>query len=228
LSLSGRFGPGQDYDSTCWLALLSGTGRGESFDGDNYMGVGRYQWNFLGRELPFSQSDIARRKAAAGSAAVAAVYAKTPFTKFSSSGGGQLPGFEPGVDGQYRLRQILLETAYHYRGFSYQQELHFKEIEDRFNGTTRRLWGGYVQAGYFFHELWPVVPAPLEMAGRIALVDPDTSVDSYYEQEWTLGANWFFKGHRNKITADISRIRLDDPAGVASENRFRLQWDVSF
>jgi hypothetical protein len=39
------------------------------------------------------------------------VIGRTPYTRFSSSGGGSLPGFEPG---DYDLRQLLFETAVHY------------------------------------------------------------------------------------------------------------------
>jgi len=227
-SLFGRFGAGRRYDSSYWLEALSGQGRGGEWESGDILYLARYQWNVLGRVLPFSQSDLKRRDPAAASIALAGVYGETPYTRFSSSGGGQLPGYKPGNDGEYRLHQALLETAFHFKGFAWQQELHWKEIEDRNAKTTRTLRGGYVQLGYFFHELWPVIPAPLELAGRAALVEPDTSLDSNLQQEWTLGANWFFNGHRNKITTDISQIILDAPDGEKSEIRLQFQWDVSF
>jgi hypothetical protein len=76
-------------------------------------------------------------------------------------------------------------------------------------------------------------PAPLELAARYAYVDePNKSVRSLYNEreEFTIGANWFFSGHSNKITVDFSRLTLDDGLlkSSHSENRFRLQWDVSF
>jgi hypothetical protein len=126
------------------------------------------------------------------------------------------------------LTRIDMHKAFQRKGLAWQQELHWKEIEDRNEKATRTLWGGYAQLGYFFHELWPAIPAPLEVAGRFGLVDPDTSLDSNLQQEWTFGANWFFTGHRNKLTADVSQILLDAPDGEQSETRVRAQWDVSF
>jgi hypothetical protein len=45
--------------------------------------------------------------------------------------------------------------------------------------------------------------------------------------EWTLGANWYFNGHRNKLTLDYSWLDFEDPDGQASEQRLRLQWELS-
>ncbi len=224
----GRFGEGQRYDSSYWLEALSGSGRGGDWTSGEALFLARYQWNVLGRLLPFSQSDIQRRDPAAASIALAGVYGQTRYTRFSSNGGGQLPGYAPGDDGNYLISQALLETAYHAKGFSYQQELHWKEIEDRNRDSFRRLWGGYVQCGYFLHERWPAIPAPLEVAGRLGLVDPDTSLSSNLQQEWTLGANWFFQGHRNKLSADLSQLALDSPDEEQTETRVQVQWDVSF
>jgi len=62
--------------------------------------------------------------------------------------------------------------------------------------------------------------------------EPNKSVRSIYNEreEFSLGANWFFSGHSNKITVDLSRLTLDDGllGSNYSENRFRIQWDVSF
>ena len=69
----------------------------------------------------------------------------------------------------------------------------------------------------------------IELALRVALVDPDDDLLEQETREFTLGANWFFHGHRNKLTVDVSRLEVDFPA--ASEEtatRVRMQWDVSF
>jgi phosphate-selective porin OprO/OprP len=51
---------------------------------------------------------------------------------------------------------------------------------------------------------------------------------AFNSEELSFAANWFFNGHRSKLTADVSLIDIDDPV-TGSENdwRFRLQWDVS-
>lgn len=66
--------------------------------------------------------------------------------------------------------------------------------------------GGYAQVGMFFSEVWGGVPEPMELALKYAMVDPDGGDEDGIEREFILAANWFFKGHRNKLSADISRI----------------------
>jgi len=56
---------------------------------------------------------------AVGLVALAAVTNRSPYTRFSSAGGGQLEGFDQGEPGQYRVNQALAETALKYRGFSW-------------------------------------------------------------------------------------------------------------
>ena len=101
------------------------------------------------------------------------------------------------------------------------------------NGTEYELTGGYVQAGYFFHNVFPEFPEELELAFRYAFVDEPNRTDLVLENErteTTFGANWFFNGHNNKLTLDFSRLDLDDSflAMGESDNRLRFQWDVSF
>ena len=59
------------------------------------------------------------------------------------------------------------------------------------------------------------------------LVTTTTNLDGENVVEFVFGDE---SGHNNKITADISRLTLDDTNAnqSADENRFRLQWDVSF
>lgn len=47
-------------------------------------------------------------------------------------------------------------------------------------------------------------------------------------QEYSLTVNWFFKGHLNKLTSDLSYFKLEERGRGEREGwRFRLQWDVS-
>jgi phosphate-selective porin OprO/OprP len=228
IMLSGRVGAGRPADVSWWAGVLGGGGRGSGNDGGRPMYMARAQWNPLGRVLGFSQSDIARRTEPALSVAVAAVDNRSRYTRFSSDGGGQLDGFEPGEVDQYQLRQWLFETALHWRGFSWQQEWHQKRVTDRLAGTRRELRGFYAQAGHFVSESWAAWPVPLELTLRYAVVDPDRRVARDTREEWTVAGNWFFDGHRNKLTADLSRLGIDDPTGSGTAWRVRLQWDFSF
>jgi hypothetical protein len=225
---SGRLGKGGRGDTSYWLGWLSGAGRGGDTSDADGLWLARAQWNFTGNVLGFSQSALKRPEQPEGSVAIAAVTGRSGFTAFSSKGGGQLPGFVNGEPDQYRLQQVMLETAYQHRGFSWQQELHWKTVDDRVSGETRRLIGGYAQAGMFFSEVLDAFPEPLELAVRVARVDPDRSLPGDTEKEFTLGANWFFQGHRNKLTLDLSRVIRREAPETDTSNRIRFQWDWSF
>jgi phosphate-selective porin len=225
---SGRVASETSGDTSYWFGWLSGAGRGGDTSDADGLWLARVQWNVLGRVLGFSQSATSRPGKPMGSVAVAAVSGKSAYTAFSSQGGGQLPGFDNGDPDQYRIEQIMIETAYQHRGFSWQQEFHWKEVLDRATGQRRRLVGGYAQAGVFFSEWVESFPEPLEFALRFARVDPDRDVASDTEKEFTLGSNWFFNGHRNKLSLDLPHVvRLQAPETDTS-NRVRLQWDWSF
>ncbi len=98
--------------------------------------------------------------------------------------------------------------------------------------------GSYAQAGYFFHNVVPVVPPELELAFRYAFVDEPfyrtlggrTTRYDNRRQEFTLAANYFIDGHRNKVTLDVSHLTLNDGFEKRrySSQRIRLQWDISF
>ena len=231
ISFYGRLFEGSLADLTYHVSMLTGTGRGEvENDDSHFMYVGRLQWNFLGRELPMTGSDFSFHEKPTGLIAVGGVTNRSPYTRFSQAGGGQLFGLEDGLPGQYRVNQGLLETAFMYRGFSWQNEFHTKEIEDKVNGGTTRLTGSYYQAGYFFSNLWNAIPEPLELAARYARYTPNSDRSDFFEEEFALALNWFFKGgHRNKLTAEITVFDFQtETENLENTTRFRIQWDISF
>lgn len=229
ISVYGRLFKGSVADMTYHTSVLTGTGRGSFNNDDNHlMYVGRLQWNFLGRELGMTSSDLKYHEKPTPLIAFGALTNRSPFTRFSTSGGGQLIGFEDGVAGQYRINQGLIETAIMYKGFSWQNEFHYKEIKDKVNNNITTLLGSYYQAGYFFHYLWPSFPKSLELAARYANYVPDRDLDPH-EEEYAIALNWFFKGHKNKLTAEVSIFDFEgEPAATERTTRFRIQWDISF
>jgi hypothetical protein len=229
-TVMGRLFKGSWADSRYAGGVFTGTGRGGGLDEDREpMFIGRWQWNFLRRDLGFGQSDVRRRPKPAGSLAFAASTNVGRYTRFSSSGGGQLPGFEDGETGQYKLEQWMLEFAYQGRGLAILGEYHFKRVDDRVNQEITELDGWFAQAGYFFHEAFGGFPRPLELAVRVARVDSQQGVLLPGDRELTFAGNWFFNGHNNKITFDTSNLKTTLPRGSEDTAwRFRLQWDVSF
>mgnify|MGYP001113163312 CR=1 FL=1 len=220
---------GTRFDNRLMLGLFEGGGRDGGPTGDDPMLVGRWQWQFLGRDLPFSQSDLLFRDAPAATLAFGASRVRGPYTRFSISGGGQIEGFEAGSDNRYTLRQWLQESAWHYKGMSIQQEFHIKEITDHDESTDSMLTGGYIQFGKAWPVVWGKRNAAWELAIRFARVDWDVPTLDQTQDEVALATNLFLAGHSNKLSADVSRISLAGDSGSRkSEMRLRLQWDFSF
>ena len=120
----------------------------------------------------------------------------------------------------------MQEWAWQKKGLSFQQEFHFKSIDDRVSGGTQNLFGGYAQTGWFPSDRWSQISDKLEVALRGAYVNSD-SQDNLENLEFTVGANWFFNGHRNKLTTDMSYVEAQDEREKGSEYRFQVQWDLS-
>jgi hypothetical protein len=228
VSILGTLGSGEWYNLDYWASAFTGTGRvGGPNDDENLMYLVRLQWNPLGQKVAFAGSDLSRSDAAL-SVTLAGVTNRSPYTRFSGSGGGQLPGFEDGSVGQYRVNQGMFETAFVKSGFAWQQELHYKEVDDRETGRLTVMQGNYLQLGYFFSEVVELVPPELEFALRHAWFDPGRGSSTDDQYEFSLVANWFFNGHRNKLTASSTWLDYEVDAGTTREEwRVQLQWDVS-
>ena len=94
----GRLWSGSRADSRYFAGVFNGNGRGETNDDSSMMWFGRYQWNFLGRDLSFSQTDVELHEEPAGSLAFAAVKNNSRFHRPAQS-----PLLDPGRVGQERL-----------------------------------------------------------------------------------------------------------------------------
>ncbi len=229
ISLYGNLNRNKAVNFNYWASVLAGTGRGgETNDNNSLMYLIRLQWNMNGEVLGFTGSDLEYHENLVSSIAVAGVTNTSKYTQFSTNGGGQLPGFDQGIEGQYKVDQLLFETAFKFKGISWQQEFHFKEIDDRVNIEQTTLIGNYVQLGYFFHHAFSSFPKALEVFGRQAFYDPDIDISSNNTYEYTIGCNWFFKGHKNKLTLEYSYFQGNELDQVVfKENKVRLQWDIS-
>ena len=230
VELYGRLEGRGAADVSYWAAVLTGAGRAATDNDDkNLMYFGRLQWNLLGDVLGFGgTSDLVIHQKPEALIAFSAVTNRSPFTRFSSSGGGFLTDFEQQEPGQYRINQGNIETAFVYKGFSWQSEVHHKEILDKLNGGRTQLRGYYAQAGYFAHQAISWWPKQLEVAARYANFNPDIDQPITLD-EVSLAFNWFFNGHRNKLTAEVSSFDYENADNtLENELRFRLQWDISF
>jgi len=251
LQLKGKLFEETWADLNYWAGIYNGEGRGVQNEGDDHMYSGRVQWNFLKRDLKFRQSDVKFHEKPAGTFALSGTTNTGRCTRWSTSGCGNLDGFvsprnpDARAD-QYGMQQYVQEFAFKYRGLSIQQEYHHKRIDDKgnaalgINAAEFDLDGLYLQTGYFFHGLWDAFPKKMELAARYAYVEePNAGINGddlanpdidNKRQEYTAAVNYFFAGHRNKLTLDYSYLTLDNGLVAANENedRVRIQWDVSF
>jgi hypothetical protein len=209
------------------VGIFNGNGRAAENDDGNYLFLFRYQWNFSRHPMKMSFCDIGRTQKVEGFLALVYAHNQSQFTRFSSDGGGKLPGYDIGNKNQYVIEQANFEYMLKYKGFSLSGENHLKYIDDRLRDQQSLLYGGYVMGGYFFSEILNFVPPQLEFIARYGLV----SNDEFYSDninEYVVGFNWFFKGHLNKLTMDLAYIDNQDFVSDEDNFRFRLQWDVSF
>lgn len=231
------------YDMTYYVGAFTGMGVGERNNDDgNMMYSGRLQWNALGGEMKFSQSDIEFHEQPALNISVAANTNRSKCTAFETDSRScrNLQGFlNPSDDnralrpqnGQYEIDQMMAEVNFKWRGFSLLHELHSKKIKDTANNDAEtKLLGGFVQAGYFPHQWFSAIPPEVEIAGRYAMVDMDTSRGNDKQTEFSAVVNYFLEGHFNKLSLQLSRLSVEDPrlAQKDSDNRLWAQWDLSF
>lgn len=232
VQLFGNLFPGTWHDISYYAGVFTGLGVSEgNNDDEKMMYSGRIQWNALGGEMPFSQSDIEFHEKPALNFAFAAVTDRSRCTAFQTDklSCRELPGFAPGQDGQYRINQMMEEVRFKWLGFSMQHEMHWKEIIDTTKSKTdparkTNLTGAYVQAGYFPHYVFPIIPRNLEFAGRYAFVDPNVNIKNDLQKEVSGVMTYFFNGHSNKVNFQVSNLTVQNQ----SEKRFWLQWDLTF
>lgn len=225
----GHLFEGTGGDVRYYLGAFTGTGSNASANDDGHLlWVGRLEWQPLGTDPGMEAGDLERRDTPALTIAVAAATNRSPYTRFSGSGGGQLPGYDDGAAGQYRVQQAMVETAFKYRGFSWQHETHVKDVDDSLSGLNTEYDGTYVQLGFFPSEVAPSLPGPLEIAVRWARVAGGPPGFDTKKRETSAVVNWYFAGHKNKLTFDLTRATVEDAMTAASRWRGRLQWDISF
>lgn len=250
IEVKGNLFPGSWHDITYYAGAFTGLGVGErNNDDDNMMYSARLQWNAMGGEMKFSQSDIEFHDKPALNISIAANSNRSKCTAFETEStsckslidfnakdsdrykspakkiedGGAKPG-------QYEINQLMEEVHFKYNGFSFLHELHTKRIKDTINDQEYDLLGGFVQAGYFPHQQINFITKNIELAGRYAFVDMDTDRDNDRQTELSAAINYFLEGHLSKVSLQLSRLSIEDPIKRKenAENRLWAQWDFSF
>ncbi|MCK5781282.1 MAG: porin [Flavobacteriales bacterium] len=223
----GNLFKGSLINSSYYFGLFNGNGINTQNNDGEFMLFMRYQFNLWGKKIRTSFSDIARHEKPTGFIALAYMNNESRYTSFSSGGGGQLPGYFEEDDLFYRINQFNVESMFKHKGFSFSTETHLKNIHNDKTTEVSKIVGGYMMMGYFFSELASFVPTPLEFTARFAMID-NMDLFSSNIYEYIIGANWFFSGHKNKLTIDLSYIENQDFIVKEDNYRVRLQWDISF
>lgn len=207
--------------------MLSGTGPRADYDGSKPMGLVRLQWNNAGGGVGFSSSDTTPQPTTRSQIGISLLTNTSAHTRYSSSGGSQLPGFMEGDRDRYQLQQVTQDWRWSKNGLALQQELHWKRIEDKVTGSDNDIYGAYIQLGYIPSSLRFGRAGQIEIATRLAWVDIDYS--NTRQGEAALALNWFLMGHRNKFTLEFNRQYANrTDAMTRSDTQVVLQWDVCF
>ena len=90
--LQGRLFKETLADIRYYAGMFNGEGRSVNNPTNDMMYMGRLQWNFLGRDLKWRQSDVSRHKKPTGQLAFATATNNGRCTRWSSSGCGNLSG----------------------------------------------------------------------------------------------------------------------------------------
>ncbi len=248
VQIMGRVLPHTFADFNYVVGVFAGRGVGERLNDDtNLMYAARLQWNAVGDPIDFQQSDYKSTQKWQLNIAAGAATNKSNCTAFETDATScrRLPGTNypqlaagaaPGAGaGQFKVDQAFFELRSVYKGFYFKHETHVKRVIDQSLVTPTlwsreaEMWGALVQLGYFPHNALDFVPSELEVAGRMAFVDPNINVAGNDQYEYTGILNWFANGHSNKISFEVTHHVLQNPTGgYASEQRYRSQWEFSF
>lgn len=116
-----------------------------------------------------------------------------------------------------------IDVGMRYRGFTWDSEYYIRSNDPEADGGDSIISNGfYTQAGCF------IMLKKLELAVRYSLFDPDNDMPDDLQKEYSTGINYYFRGHRSKIQADVSHFVTDTEDIDKNENRFKLQYQMIF
>jgi len=115
-----------------------------------------------------------------------------------------------------------VDLSMRYRGFSWDSEYYIRENDPEDDGDSVTSDGFYTQAGYF------VLPKKLELAARYSMLDPNEDERDDVQTEYTVGVNYYLRGHRQQIQTDFGHFVTETTGQDKDENRIRLQYQMIF
>jgi phosphate-selective porin OprO and OprP len=160
---------------------------------------------------------------------------KEPFPRLSLSAG-TIQKFNNIQTGQgngfflYEPRNVstyMADLLFKYEGFSLSIEYLNRFVKDPITFSDEGEvsyaytgYGGFVQAGYLLDSNW-------EFVGRYSMVQPLRSIRLMEgkQQEFTMGINKYLKGHRLKLSSDVSYL-TNTYLGPFSFHNWRLRFQI--
>lgn len=231
MTVSGNLDGNSIANFSYYASVHTGMGSMATYnDDDKFMYIGRVQWNFLGQDIDIYDDggDLKGNKNPIASIGFAALTNTSSFNRFDSGQGGVLlDGYTTSLPGEYRINQYLQDFVFKFKGISILQEYHYKIVDDLAQGSRREMASIFAQAGIFPGYFAQALPEKLQLVFRYAHLKPHLNVPQF-QNEHTLGLNWYFNGFNNRLQADFSVIDMALADGTVSASRFRLQWDVTF
>src|SRR3990167_10695373 len=116
----------------------------------------------------------------------------------------------------------VFDIGVKYKGISWNNEYFVRTEDPESDGDTINSDGFYTQLGYF------VLPKKLEVAARYSQLAPNSDVSNDFQEEYTIGVNYYFRAHRSKIQSDIGHYVNDGGLDGKDDNRIRLQYQIIF
>jgi phosphate-selective porin OprO and OprP len=198
---AGFFGAGADKKLEYQVGIYNGNGINPSRnDNDSFLTVGRLVWNPLGEyRLEESAHD----------------YPGSPRLAIGVAGMSTTTG--TGAS-EVDITRLGAEVAFKIKGLSLVGEYVTEEAEPR-GGAAVDTDGYYLQVGYLFPN------RKLELAGRWAVIRPDTPTHSD-RTETGAAASWYLARHGYKLQSDFRR--LENKETGRGDDEVRLQVQVSF
>lgn len=111
------------------------------------------------------------------------------------------------------------DVAFKFKGFSF-----FGAVHDASNDRT--ILADFDDGGFVAQAGWFIVRNKLEIAARLAEIDPHSDRDDDEQEERGIALNWFWNKHNHKIQADYRQI--EDLATDVTNDEFRLQYQIIF
>ncbi|MCF6149463.1 MAG: porin [Candidatus Kuenenia sp.] len=109
-----------------------------------------------------------------------------------------------------------------YKGISWNNEYYFMSRDLESGGESLESEGFHTQLGYF------ILPKKLELAGRYAMIDPDDDISNDTQREYTVGVNYYFRGHRSKVQTDFGHFVTEGEEEDENENKLRVLYQIMF